>query len=502
MNSSKQIKWGAVLSYLSIAVNILAGLLYTPWMIEQIGKSQYGIYTLAHSLITLFLVDFGLSAATSRYVSKYKVEGYQEKIDNFLGAVYKLYLLVDTVIFAALLAVFFFLDKIYVNLTPSELETFKVVYAISAIFSVINFPFVTLNGILTAYEKFVQLKLADVIYRLLVVGMTVIALLNGMGIYALVTVNAIAGLAITIYKFIIIRTTTPVKVNFHYFDRKLYKDIFSFSIWVTVSTLAQRLIFNITPSILGVVANSAAIAVFGIVTTIEGYAYTITNAINGMFMPRVSRIYTQKNSQSNLVTLMIKIGKFQYVINGLLVVGFTVVGKAFIELWVGAEYMEAYIGILLVIIPGLFFNSLQIANTAMIVQNKVNIQAYITIVTGLLNICLSPLLAKKVGVIGACISIFIAYMLRAIISNIVYYKVLKIDIFLFIKRCYIGMMPPLLIAICLGLFINQFIAEAGWTSLIGEAILITIVYLILTFIVGLTSDERSRMLQFVTKKIK
>ena len=201
MNNSKQIKMGAVLSYLSIAVHILAGLIYTPWMIQQIGQSQYGLYTLANSLITLFLVDFGLSSATARYLSKYHAEGDEEKVNNFLGVIYKLYLIIDAVIFTVLLVIFFLIDRIYIKLTPTELEQFKVVYVIASSFAVFNFPFVTQNGIMTAYEKFVPLKLADLIYRLLIVGLTVIALLLGFGLYALVAVHAIAGLVIILFKF-------------------------------------------------------------------------------------------------------------------------------------------------------------------------------------------------------------------------------------------------------------------------------------------------------------
>ena len=95
---NKQLKLGAVLSYVSIAINILAGLVFTPWMIDQIGQSDYGMYTLANSLITLFLIDFGLSSATSRYLSKYLAEGRQDLANGFLGMVYKLYLIVDGVI--------------------------------------------------------------------------------------------------------------------------------------------------------------------------------------------------------------------------------------------------------------------------------------------------------------------------------------------------------------------------------------------------------------------
>ena len=82
---NKQIKFGALLAYFGIGVNILSGLLYTPWMVDRIGKGDYGLYTLANSLITLFLVDFGMSAAVSRYVSNYRAENRKDKIENFLG---------------------------------------------------------------------------------------------------------------------------------------------------------------------------------------------------------------------------------------------------------------------------------------------------------------------------------------------------------------------------------------------------------------------------------
>ena len=45
--SSRQIKRGVVIGYLSIAFNILAGLIYTPWMVRQIGQTDYGLFALA-----------------------------------------------------------------------------------------------------------------------------------------------------------------------------------------------------------------------------------------------------------------------------------------------------------------------------------------------------------------------------------------------------------------------------------------------------------------------
>lgn len=491
MNDKKQLGVGAVISYVAVVVNLVVGLFYTPWMVRQIGQSQYGLYTLANSLITLFLLDFGLSATTARYISNYQAAKDEQSINNFLGIVYKFYIIVDFVVFVVLTIIYFFIDKIYVKLTPEELRQFKVVYIIAASFNVVNLPFVTLNGILTAYEKFIQLKLADLIYRVLLVGLTVVALSFGLGLYALVAIQAICGLIIIFYKMIVIKLTTPIKVNFKYSDKQLSVNIITFSFWVMISTIAQRLIFNITPTILGVVANSAAIAIFGIVTTIEANTYVITTAINGMFMPRISRAYISGNDiNEELMPLMINVGRFQFSLNGLIFVGFALVGQSFISLWVGNDYSVAYYCILLVIFPGMFFNSLQVANTAMTVKNKVKLQAIVAVICGIVNVALSFILSKFYGVIGACISICVAYFLRAILYHIIHVKVMKFNIKKFIIQCYLRMLPVIIITFGFGLILNYFIANGGWGKLFLKCIIIIAFYLLALLFIGLSRNER------------
>lgn len=501
MNSSKQIKWGAVLSYLAIAADILSGLLYTPWMITAIGKSQYGLYTLANSVITLFLVDFGLSSATGRYLSKYNAEGDRESAEQFLGAVYKLYLLIDAVILVILTAIFFRMDRIFVNLTAGELEQFRVVYGISAVFSVVNFPLVTFNGILTAYEKFVPLKLADLLYRLCNVVFTVIALLMGYGLYALVTLHAAAALLAAAFKYVVICRTVPARANFRYSEKGIYREIFGFSLWTTVSGLAARLVFNITPSILGMVAGSAAIAVFGIVATIEGYAFSITTAINGLFMPKISRMIAGDGSEKELNRLFLRVGRFQYMLNGLILVGFAAVGRDFLVLWIGEEYLAAYWGLLLVLVPGLFYNAMQIANTTMVVTNKVKLMARISVVTGMVNVCFSFPLAKRYGAIGACTSICIAYFLRAMISSIIYHRELPLDIPRFIKACYIRMSVPVVLTLAFGILMNGCIRDGSWLLFLTKAVMLTAFYALTTFFLAFEKQERQKLLSWLKKKI-
>ena len=103
--AANQLKAGAFLSYFGLAINIIVGLLYTPWMINTIGKADYGLYTLALSVISLFVFDFGIVQSVTRFVAKYLAEENQDKVNNCLGLVYKLYFYIDVIIFIILTSI-------------------------------------------------------------------------------------------------------------------------------------------------------------------------------------------------------------------------------------------------------------------------------------------------------------------------------------------------------------------------------------------------------------
>jgi O-antigen/teichoic acid export membrane protein len=494
LKSNNQIRKGALLSYFSIGVNLLSGLLYTPWMVSQIGQTQYGLYTLANSLISLFLIDVGLGTAASRYVAKYRAQNREELIPDLLGAVYKLYLIIDGIILLALLTLFFSIDRIYVNLAPAELKQFKVVFAIAGIYSVLSFPCTTFNGVLNAYEQFVPLKVADMVQRVGSVLLTVAALWLGLGLYALVAIQAASGCVANLIKFSYVQKMTGVRFTRH--GRDIYKGIFSISFWTCVYGLAQRLIFNITPTILAMTVRDAAVAIsiFGVVSTIEGYCYIVTTAINGMFLSRISRILQKANSEKELNNLAINVGRFQFVLNGLILLGFALVGKEFLRLWMGPEFELAYYGVLFVTIPGLFFNALQIFHTTMIAQNMVRDQAMIQIGMGVVNVILSFICSYLWGVVGATLSIFVAYSFRVVMTLLLIRKKLKMNINLYIRNCYLRMGTGVLVTAVVSAALLRYIGSGTWMLFLIKAMLIAVVYAFSQAVFGLSRNERAMLI--------
>ena len=502
MNSVRQIKLGIVLSYITIAINVLAGLIYTPWMIVVIGKNNYGLYVLATSLISMFLLDFGMSAAVTRFISKYNAEGDQQSVNNVVGVVFRLFLIVNAFVLLILVIIFPFLDLIYVKLTPDELSRFKVVYIIAATYSIVSFSFSALNGILISYEKFIELKTCDLLNRLMTVLLIVLALLSDYGLYAVVAVNAITGLITIGLKLIIIKRKTTIKVNFKYKNKTLLKDIFNYSTWSTAISISQRLIFNVTPSILGAMSNSASIAIFGISSILEGFVFTFASAINSMFLPKVSRMVAKENSTENILQLMIKIGRIQLAIIGLIVIGFVSVGKEFIFLWMGEDYLMVYYCTLALILPSLISLPQEIANITIIAVNKVKLQAYVFMGMGAINIVISLIMSYFWGAFGSSCAIGISYFICSIAMNFVYYQALNIDVFRFFEECHLKLSVPLLVALIIATGIQLFFPVAGWYGFIIKVILIVTSYTIIMWGISFNEFERSLLIGAIRIAVK
>ncbi len=495
-----QIKTGAIISYASLALNVATGLLYTPWMINSIGKENYGLYTLAMSVISLFVFDFGLGSAITRFVSKYLSENRQDLVDKLLGLVFKLYLIGDLIILISLSVIYFFLPSLYQGLTATEMADFKVVYLIAALFCVISFPFLPLNGIITSYEKFIQLKSCDLIHKILVVVLMSICLLSGGGLFALVIVNSIAGIVVILLKLAILGRKRIAAVDWRFWDKPLLRSVFSFSIWVTVTQLAQRCIFNLAPSILAAYANSVSVSILGVAICLEGYTYTFANAINGMFLPKVSRMVA-KNDKDEILRLMIRVGRIQIYIIGLVCVGFICTGRDFVNAWLGEGFSEAYICALMIILPSFLQLPQEIGSTTVIAEGKVKHQAYAFLAMAAINLLLAFPLTKLYGIYGLCFSIMIAYFVRTILMDVIFYRELSINIFSFFRESYLRILPALIVSTVATLFVVRYVSFAGWMGFIVKAVICAVVYFVCVFLMSLNAEEKALFLSPIRKLI-
>ncbi|MBQ8688909.1 MAG: oligosaccharide flippase family protein [Clostridia bacterium] len=504
-SSGWQIKAGAIMSYVIIAVNIVASLVYTPWMISVIGESTYGIYTLATSLISLFMMDFGISAATAKFIARYRAEGNVEKINKFLGMVYKLYLIIDVIIAAVFVVIYFNVDAIYPTLAAGEATVFKKILVIIIFYNLIAFPFSTLTGILNAYENFFVMKLAGCLNKILTVAATFVALALGGGIFALVFIHVGFNLLTVLFRLIMVKKNTPVRADMTSWDKKELGQIFTFSMWATVVSIMSRLVFNITPSILAMFVGAAEITIFGLASTLEGYVFTFSEGINGLFLSKTTRASLSENRDAELLKLMTRVGRINLSVVALIIVGFAVAGQEFVLLWLGEGFENVYYCGILMIAPNLIYFPQQIGRTMLVVEDKQRYQAIIYIIMGVFNVGCAFALVPFMGVLGSAISIAITYCLRFILMSVVFHRVLKIDMKSFYINCYLKMLLPIILTGAVGFVIFRFFVIHSWLVLLVKCCVLPLVYFGLMWLLGWNKDEKGIITGFfgsLGKKIR
>jgi len=169
MNSSTQRKSGAILSYVSIFVSTLVQLLYTPFLLRSLGQSEYGLYSLASSIIGyLTVLDLGFGNAIIVYTAKYRVQKKYEE-EKKLHGMFKVIFIVLGIISAFLgLCLFFCVDNMFSKtMTNFELQKMKIMILILSFNLMFTFSFSIYNSIITAYEKFTFQKIMSIINTLL-----------------------------------------------------------------------------------------------------------------------------------------------------------------------------------------------------------------------------------------------------------------------------------------------------------------------------------------------
>lgn len=500
MNHSRQIKIGALISYFALFVNIVLTIFYTPWMVDKIGRSNYGLYTLAISLIGMFMLDFGLSSAVSRFLSKYRAENNKDKENEFAAAIFRLYFIIDIILFIVLFSIFFFLNIVYKNLTVEELKIFKVLYIIVSVFNLISFPATPLSGILNANEKFIQLKLCDLFNKVASVAFVVLVLSTNCNVISLVLVNTLVALITILVKYILVKKICNYRILRTKVNKGIYKELFSFSVWTTLISISQRLTYNMAPSILAITTGSVAVAIYSPASSIGSYYFNIAVAINGLFLPTISR-YISNNENEKITQLMIKVGKFQSAILGLIFIGFFCVGDRFMTVWMGKEFINSYYCTLLIMFPAFFEYSQQIGNTTIVAKNYVKYQAIVLLTTSLIGIFLSFTFSNVLGEIGICISIALVGMFNVLGNNYIHSKKIGINIIEFYKSCYLKIFIPFGITILVGRIFSIWLPINGIMGLIICIIVTFLVYMCLLFKFFLSNIEKQQFFNKLRGKL-
>lgn len=499
-----QLKIGALLSYVVLALHNLVGLLYTPFMLRMMGKSEYGLYSIAASIVAyLMVLDLGFGNAIVRYTAKFRAENKCKEQYEMFGMFFLLYCGIGIIALMAGGILYLNAENIFdAAMTANELERTKFILALMIFNLAISFPFSLFGSVITAYEQFVFQKVV-LIFRIILNTVTMIVLLNfGYKAVAMVVVTTVFNILTLGLNYWYCKHYLKIKLKFARFQWGFLKEVSIYSFWIFLNAIMDRIYWSTGQFVLGAFVGTAAVAVFAVAIQLEHMYMSFSSAISGVFLPKVTAMAVRESNGTAISDLFIKTGRIQYCVMVLVLSGFFLFGRQFIHLWAGEGYDDAYIISMLFFVPLTVPLIQNLGITILQARNQMKFRSLLYLCISLVSLGAQIPLSKYFGGIGCACAIAGALVLGQILVMNVYYQVKQnIDIIGFWKEIIKMSIVPGVLTVLTYYVLQQYDLDTVVKLIVG-IVFYLIVYLPLFFAFSMNAYERDLILKPIKKILK
>lgn len=493
-----QLKVGAALNYVSICLNMVVGLLYTPYMLRMLGQSEYGLYSLAASIIAyLTVLDLGFGNAIVRYTAKFRAEGKQREQEEMFGMFFILYIGIGIIAMIAGSVLSLNVENMFSRaMTESEVHRTRIMLWLMTFNLAFTFPMSIWGSIMSAYERFVFQRIVSIIRSVLNPVVMILLLVVGYKAIAMVVVTTIFNVATLLVNWWYCKYKLTIKVRFAKFKWAFLKEVSIYSFWIFLNAIMDRIYWSTGQFVLGIYKGSVAIAVYAVAIQLESMYMMFSTAISSVFLPKVTSMVTKGSSDEEISDLFIRTGRIQYIVMAYILSAFVVFGKQFIILWAGDDYADAYYLTLMFFVP---LTVPLIQNLGILIlqaRNQMKFRSMLYIVIALCSLGLSIYLAQIYGGYGCAFATGMALLIgQGLIMNIYYQKKQRINIKGFWWEILkMSIVPAVFIVV--GLYALNHFEPSNMTVLdfAKYLILYTVLYIPLFLIFSINKEEKDLLL--------
>lgn len=487
-----QLKIGIILNYVIIGLNALVGLFYTPYMLQELGQTEYGLYSLVASIIAyLTILDFGFGSAIVRFTSKFRAENKNEKQYQMYGMFFLLYCLIGIIAFSIGLSLYFNIDVLFdATMTFEELAKARILLLILLINLLVTFPMSIYSSIIIGYEEFLFQKAIQILRISMSTIVMIVILKIGYKAVGLVIVQSIFNILALTANAIYAKKKLKIKIIFSHIDKFLLTEIALYSFWIFLDSVTGQFYWNSGQWILGIYSGTVMIAIFSLALQLKSMYYLFSSAISSVFLPKITRMVALHASSEELSSLFIKTGRIQYIIISFILTCFVIFGQSFIALWVGKDYEQAYYIVLLIFFATAIPLIQNLAASILMAQNKMKKRSLIVFLASMISVLLAFPFAKKWGAIGCSIPIFISVVITyGPILNLLYKNGIGLDV----KKFWIEIAKMSIIPFLYMLIGSYLIRHIVFTSFFiwGISVLLfTMIYAPIFYIFSMNEYEK------------
>lgn len=486
----------AIFSYIFLALNSVSSILLTPFLLKYLGVDEYGLYQMVYSMGQYILIlDLGIGTVMVRYISEYLARKDYDGMERFAGMIAFLTAFICIAVIGVGTIIDLNLEQIFTNLTDDDYSKSHWMLLLMIFQFVITIIDHYIQGIISAYERFVFTKIIGVVKICVVFGLTVLFVYFDFGAVGIVMANAVAITILTIIDAVYAFKTLHFRIKLTQWKTPVILPVLGLMMAMLLQSVVGNVNSSVDKTILGIMCTPLDVTVYSIAATIITLFNTIPTVISGLFQPQVTRMVVEGTNGSRLTDLVIRVGRWQFMLCGAFLACLVLFGMDFLNLWIGnrlhSDSLRFSLWIMFLILP---FNMIPLIQTVCIsILNAYDKRIYrslILVFVCILHIIFTILMVKWWGPIGSplgtALSYFVGYV---VLLNIYYSKSLHLEIGRMFKgivsniwKCFI-----LSFLLCSPFF---FLQVNTWLGFIFEVcVFITILFAFL-FLIGFTEEEK------------
>lgn len=489
-----QLKAGAALNYVSICLNMVVGLIYTPYMLRMLGQSEYGLYSLAASIIAyLTVLDLGFGNAIIRYTAKFRAEGKQREQEEMFGMFFILYIGIGVIAMIAGSVLSLNVENMFSRaMTENEVHRTRIMLWLMTFNLAFTFPMSIWGSIMSAYERFVFQRIVSIVRSVLNPVVMILLLVVGYKAVAMVVVTTLFNVATLLVNWWYCKYRLTIKVRFAKFKWGFLKEVSIYSFWIFLNAIMDRIYWSTGQFVLGIYKGSVAIAVYAVAVQLLNMYMLCSTAITGVLLPRVTAMVVKGNNEKEISDLFIKVGRIQYIIVVFILSSFIVFGKPFIKLWAGNDYVASYYLCLLFFIPFTIDLIQNLGISILQARNQLKFRSLLLVSVALCSLLLSVILVKKYDYYGCAFSTGLGLLIgQGLILNIYYCRIQHIDIVSFWREILkMSVVPFVIVVIGLSVTNSSYFDNISLVTFVSSCILYSIIYGVTFWFFSMNRSER------------
>lgn len=498
MNSSNQKRLGVILGYIYTALQSVISIVYIPILLNGIGKSEYGIYQVAGSVIAYFAaMEAPLCASILKFYVEYKVKEDISNMENVLSIGKRIFwglsLLFTVVAIPAGLA----LKASFVDtFTDDEITETLWMFGLMVFNLIVSMNNYVYLAVINGNERFVFAKLSSLVTLILQPIIVILIIQEYHYALAIVAVQCVLNIVMAIVRKYYAINKLSCTIKYHGFDKSLFKAMISLTIATLGVALADQIFWKTDQIILGSMIGPEIVTEYSIGSQLNAMYISVACVLGGVILPTVTQLLVN-GAKEDVSLYFAKVARYQSFLVVLVLVGVVGFGREFIRILAGEGYELSYYVALLLMIPYSIDLIQTCGGTILQAKNMYGYRAKMMVVSSLLNVGLTIILIRQLGPIGAALSTTIAIFLgNGIYLNYIYAKKIKLDLIVFFKSIYkiwyVG-----IIMLVIAYFVNRVEIQNLIIQFIIHVILFTLVYLVLLYLFALEKEEKQSIKKYI-----